>query len=108
MGKDENTGSVQIDMSPFFDKGHVSHSFRLNNETVTSNALINASFKVVPIEDTANGRAKTRSPPAREAATTLIPAPKNPLMASVDDKSKFPQSQVAHGGVKKRYQSVVY
>lgn len=46
MGKDEVTGTVNIDMAPFFEKGEVFHSFNLSNETVTKNAHVNAFFKV--------------------------------------------------------------
>ena len=91
MGKDEITGTVQIDMSQFFEMGDVFHCFKLNKETVARNAQINTFFKIYRVsDDTENTRAKTRSPLMREATSTLIPAAKNLLTVN-----HFTESQAA-------------
>lgn len=84
MGKDEQTGSVEIDMAPFFEKGQVYQTFKLNNQTVTKNAQVNCFFNVY---EESKARAKTRSPQRREAASTLLAPPdkgKNAMMQSAD------------------------
>ena len=91
MGKDEQTGSVQIDLAPFFDQGEVFHSFKLSNETVTKNAQINAFFTVTDQVKTrsedAKGRAKTRSPQNRKAASTIMAVPINQRTLTAFDSS---------------------
>jgi len=46
VGREEVAGTIEIDMGPLVGNGEVYHAYKLQGQSVTRNAQVNAFFKI--------------------------------------------------------------